>query len=121
MNTEIPTRKELGKRLQRLRKAHGFKSAAAFAEYAGLSVTAYTEYEQGRNPISLERAWLIADALGCSLDELGGRTTSLSTIEYCYVSLNDTGQDVLLSVAKSMVNDPANAKKGGTDNQAAIA
>ena len=59
--------------LQALRKRAGFKSAAAFAEYAGISVGTYTDYEQGRISLSLERAWELADLLGCTLDELAGR------------------------------------------------
>ena len=70
---ECPDKKELGKRLRMLRKKAGFRSAKAFAEFAGFTTTGYAEFEQGRRRLTYEKAWKIADALGISLDELGGR------------------------------------------------
>lgn len=70
---ECPDRKILGERIQKLRKGAGYKSAKAFAEKAGVSQNAYVECEQGRSRLSYENAWRIADVLGVSLDELGGR------------------------------------------------
>lgn len=70
---ECPDKKELGKRLRMLRKKAGFRSAKAFAEFAGFTTTGYAEFEQGRSRLTYEKAWKIADALGISLDELGGR------------------------------------------------
>ena len=66
-------RKSIGRHLQLLRKEAGFKSAASFANEIGIKPGTYTSYEQGEAAISYERAWDIADALGCTLDELGGR------------------------------------------------
>ena len=60
--------------LQALRKAAGFKSAKAFAHHIGMNVNTYTDYEQGRRMFALDQAWEFADALGCTLDELAGRT-----------------------------------------------
>ena len=65
--------KMIGKTLQTNRKAAGFKSARAFAEHIGMEVSRYTEYEQGRAGLSYITAWKMADALECSMDELGGR------------------------------------------------
>lgn len=65
--------------LQKVRKEAGFRSAKAFAEHVGMSPNTYTAFEQGRHALSLEQAWLFADALGeamgrhVSLDELAGR------------------------------------------------
>ena len=70
---ECPDKMELGKRLRMLRKKAGFRSAKAFAEFAGFTTTGYAEFEQGRSRLTYEKAWKIADALGISLDELGGR------------------------------------------------
>lgn len=70
---ECPDKKEIGARLRMLRKRAGYRSAAAFAKVAGFSTTGYAEYEQGRRGLSYENAWKIADVLGISLDELGGR------------------------------------------------
>lgn len=59
--------------LQALRKRAGYRSAKSFAEHVGISVGTYTDYEQGRISLSLERAWEFADILNCTLDELAGR------------------------------------------------
>lgn len=61
--------------LQQMRRAAGFKSAREFAEYAGLNVGTYTNYEQGKRNIDLETLCFIADKLNCSLDDLIGRPT----------------------------------------------
>ena len=61
-------------RLQELRKRAGYKSAKSFAEKCGMKLGTYTDYEQGRTSLTLERAWYFADILGCTLDELAGRT-----------------------------------------------
>jgi transcriptional regulator with XRE-family HTH domain len=62
--------------LQECRKNAGFKSAKAFADHIGMSVNTYTNYEQGRRPMTLEQAWEFADELDCTLDELAGREWS---------------------------------------------
>lgn len=66
-------RKLIGKNLQSIRKAAGFRSAAAFAEFMGYNLDTYTCYEQGKSMFSYEQAWDMADALGVTLDALGGR------------------------------------------------
>lgn len=66
-------KKMIGKSLQTVRKAAGFKSAKAFAQQMGYNVGTYTNWEQGKQIFSFEQAWEMADALGCTLDELGGR------------------------------------------------
>lgn len=66
-------RKRIGSHLQEARKAAGFKSANAFADYVGINRSTYTDYEQGRGNLSYERAWQFADVLGVTLDVLGGR------------------------------------------------
>lgn len=63
----------IGRALQTVRKDAGFKSAEAFALHIGMKTSAYTEYEQGRRSFTYEQAWQMADALQCSMDELGGR------------------------------------------------
>lgn len=65
--------KAIGRQLQTLRKKAGYKSAASFANVIGIKQGTYTSYEQGEASFSYERAWKMADALHCSLDELGGR------------------------------------------------
>ena len=69
----IPDRAAIGDVLQDLRVKAGFKTANSFAEYVGINSATYTGYEQGKGMFTYERAWLMADALECSMDELGGR------------------------------------------------
>lgn len=38
-----------------------------------MKVGTYTNYEQGKRPLTLEQAWEFADELHCTLDELAGR------------------------------------------------
>lgn len=66
-------RRMIGAGLQKQRKGAGWRSAREFAESIGMSVGTYTDYEQGRGSISLEKACLIADALHCTLDDLVDR------------------------------------------------
>ena len=73
MATKKDARKEIGKHLQALRKSAGYTSAKAFAISIGFNPNTYTQYEQGISGFNYEQAWLMADALHCSMDELGGR------------------------------------------------
>lgn len=64
--------------LQRMRRAAGYRSAKDFAEELGIPASTYARYE--RTPegpdacsIPIRAAWRIADALGCSIDEVVGR------------------------------------------------
>ena len=63
-----------------MRRRAGFKSAKAFAEHLGMSAGTYIEYEQGRRSFTLKRAWEFADELGCTIDELAGRSYSPHTV-----------------------------------------
>ena len=42
----------------------------------GYNIGTYTNWEQGKQMFSVEQACEMADALGCTLDELVGRETS---------------------------------------------
>ena len=95
-------KKQAGKNLQKLRMAADFKSAKAFAEHVGINPNTYTQYEQGLVGLGLEQAWLIADALGCTLDELAGRTPPQHgsiladelqrLMDHAYETMNDAGK-----------------------------
>ena len=114
MNTrkiDKPDRKAIGKNLQKLRKEAGFKSAAAFAKHVGVNPNTYTQYEQGLVALSYERAWEFADILECSLDELGGREFTPSSMELSdegrellrdFNELNDKGRDKVLGYAEDL-------------------
>ena len=103
-------KKEIGKALQKARKEAGFKSARIFAEYMNMAVTKYTEYEQGRCAFTYEQAWEFADALGCTMDELGGREWPQPAVADmppdeqelvdCYRSVDGERKDRLLKNAR---------------------
>lgn len=95
--------------LQQLRKAAGYNSARAFAEAVGISVNTYTGYEQDRIKLTLERAWLLADFLGCTLDELAGRPFDAertyadprqAELNGCWEACGEERRSMLLSVAR---------------------
>lgn len=69
---EIPSRKAASP-LQAARKRAGYSSARVFAETHGYNVNTYTKWEQGLNALSLDVACSLADALGCTVDEIAGR------------------------------------------------
>lgn len=104
--------------LQAMRKRAGFKSAKAFAEHVGMSVSTYTKYEQGMSEMSLERAWKFADALDCTLDELAGRKAPnrasgdarMGSIADNYESMNETGRARLAEQAEMMAGSGMFAK-----------
>ena len=77
----------------------------------GLNPNTYTDYEQGRIGLSFELAWQIADALHCTLDELGGRGFSpaeqpayadpyQAELNDCYVASTAEGRSVILGTAR---------------------
>lgn len=103
------SKKLIGKNLQSARKSAGFKSARAFAEHMGIPTTKYTEYEQGRHGFTYEQAWEFADALGCTLDELGGR-------EFCGESLSPD-EESLVSTYRSVTS---HGKKAMMTNARAV-
>lgn len=112
---ECPDKAELGKRLRTLRKRAGFRSAKAFAEYAGFTTTGYAEFEQGRSRLTYEKAWKIADALGISLDELGGREWPPSgavadprrqSMLDSYDALTEDGKTLASEMVASVARDP---------------
>ncbi len=108
-----PSRKQIGKRLQKKRKEAGYKSARAFAGHIGMEPGTYTAYEQGISPFTFERAWQFADALNCTLDELGGRTPpnaraytdkGQEALNGYFESMNTTGRNALVETARLMAD-----------------
>lgn len=59
--------------LLELRKAAGYKSAGDFAEAVGIPASTYTRYESNPDKIPMDRAWQLADALGCTIDAVVDR------------------------------------------------
>lgn len=106
--------KSIGRALQKARRAAGYKSARAFAEKVNIPLSAYTEYEQGRVGLSLERAWEFADALGCTLDELAGRKPPSSTfsdeerqIAIAYKNMDARDKRAMRALAASLSGNSA--------------
>ena len=106
----FPPRKEIGDRLQELRVAAGFASANDFADVLGFNRGTYTGYEQGKGMFSYEKAWKMADALQCSMDELGGRQWPPEAADArapgegelidCYRAADGRGRDAIMSAAR---------------------
>lgn len=97
-------------RLQEMRKKAGFRSASAFAEAIGMPVGTYTNYEQGKNKLTLEMAWRFAEIFGCTLDELAGRDfhpgdgaqpPEARELAEIYQDANPQGRAAIMAVARS--------------------
>lgn len=106
--------------LKRLRKQAGFKTQGDLAAALGIPERRYASWERGEVAMSLEQAIMVSEVLGCTLDELAGRDWPKSEVkkpkedkqrnnlDQCYSSMNDAGRSMLLSIAKSLKNDPDN-------------
>lgn len=87
-------------RLMELRKKKGFKNRAQFAERLCVSTRRVKSWERGETLIQLDDACMAADVLGCTLDELVGRTPPqpettdplLDSIHEDYASLSFSGK-----------------------------
>lgn len=108
---DVPERKVIGDCLQELRKKAGFSSANAFADSLGINRGTYTGYEQGKGMFSYEQAWIMADALKCSMDELGGRkwppdgdtaTPEEAELARIYRDVNADGQRAMMTNARAV-------------------
>lgn len=96
--------------LKRLRKEAGYKNRRDFATALGGNFTErrITSWENGERMMSLEQACVIADFLGCSLDELAGRRFEATEapapdpahrgLVESYDSLSEEGREVADSV-----------------------
>lgn len=93
------------------RKLAGYKSVKSLCDQlTDVNSKAYYEYESGRTAIPIHIAVEVADVFGCTLDELIGRRASETPaapltdekIELldCYDELDQTGKQLVLSVAK---------------------
>ena len=124
-------------KIQEMRKRAGFKSARAYAEFKGISINTYINYEQGATNITLEKAWEFADDFNCTLDELAGRKPpnsggdkrfedpSQEKLNEYYESMNDSARGTLIDAARMMssASEARIVKDGGepADDKAASA
>lgn len=100
VSSESKPRGTAGKSLQFLRKEAGFRTAKEFALHIGIPPTTYKRYEQFSNGmdarIPLKAAWIMADALDCSIDMLVGRIDLDSpedSIQHFYNHLSKSSQE----------------------------
>ena len=56
--------------LMKLRKAAGYKNRDDFAKVIGVNRHTYRSWESGASMMSLEQAFEVTEALGCSLEKL---------------------------------------------------
>ena len=80
----------MAKTIQELRKEKGFRSAREFAEALGISPSSMSRYDKDPETIPVKAAWAMADALGCSIDEIVGRarvTSGASELQDFYDGL----------------------------------
>lgn len=109
--------------LQNLRKKAGYKSARKFAEHYGMSVSTYTQYEQGTRSMSLETACEFADMFSCTLDELVGRefhksmSVEQATLNANYESMSEESKAQVVAMAAGLARIDKNASpKNGVQN-----
>ena len=86
--------------LQNLRKEAGYRTAKDFAEAVDIPAPTYTRYEQEPAKIPIERAWIIADFLGCTIDAVVGRTPIKPSemrgpVQRVYDALSDKNKGLL--------------------------
>lgn len=104
-------------RLKELRKKAGY-TQKQLAEALGADLKTVGNWERGKTIMSIEQIWNCALILGCSPNDICGwpkekeehtfsdkRQKSLNSD---YESMNDTGKEMLASVAKSLRKDPGN-------------
>lgn len=120
----IPSRKEIGDCLQKLRVAAGYDTAKDFAVAVGFNVDTYTGYEQGKGMFSYEKAWIMADALNCPIDALGGRKPPVTysdkrqeAINAHFDTFNDEARTDVYKMVERMSHDPhARIEKDGGEH-----
>ncbi|MEU1554331.1 helix-turn-helix transcriptional regulator [Streptomyces scabiei] len=66
--TPVPSRAFSGAKFKQLRKDHGVKGST-IARRTGIPESTLSTWAQGHNQPSLEKLILVADVLGCSLDD----------------------------------------------------
>lgn len=79
--------------LRRLREEAGYSTACAFAQSLGVTRTTYSRYEKDPSKIPLPAAWRMADALGCTIDDVVGRTRTAAPSENEVQSFYDSVSD----------------------------
>ena len=92
--------------------------AKEFAKAVGMNPATYTSYEQGNRRFNYEHAWIIADALHCSIDALGGRKPPVTysdpkqeRMNAYYDDLTDDAKRRVAEVVDDAHRNPRNLKE----------
>lgn len=100
--------------MKRIRELAGL-SQQHVADALCVPVRRYGSWEREERKINFEDAVRVAEILGCTTDELAGRSPSRTfadprqeSLNASYENMNERGKDTLYSVAKSMEKDTAN-------------
>ena len=95
-------------RLSKLMKDRGL-SQAQLCKISGIATSAMSHYVRGETEPSFTKAILIAKALGCSVDELAGRSSGVEVLNSyekelldCFRGMADFGRNSLLKTARAM-------------------
>lgn len=107
--------------IKRLREQAGL-SQAELAERVGVKTRTLGSWERGEREPDLMTAWMLADAMDCTIDELAGRPKPTGVegyefgdphferIERAYSELNRDSQMLLAEFAESFACDPRRRK-----------
>lgn len=106
--------------LQRLRREAGFRSAKEFAGQIGIPPSTYARYEQSAEGpearIPLKSAWMIADALECTIDLVVGRADidapDPAPVQTFYDGLSGSGQDRMDEYMRLLAYREAEMREG---------
>lgn len=111
--------------LMQLRKAAGYKSRDAFAAVIGIKPLTYKTWETGERNMSFAQACMVADALGCSLDELAGRAEYVGSysdrrqaiLNDDYSHLSDAGKDAAAGAVRGIrASEGARVREAGLED-----
>lgn len=108
--------------LRKLRKEKGM-TQGALAESVGATQRQIGAWERGENELPMDYASLIADILGCTMDDIAGRSGHISVelqmedwtaadeheLLMLYRKLNEVDRAVLLRIARCFVGTEVDA------------
>lgn len=102
--------------LKEMRKRAGYKTQKAAADALGIKERKYASWERGEVQLTLEDAFNIGLAFGCTPNDLcgwdggnGGASFSNSdqaALNAYYESMNDQGRETLVQTARLMSGSP---------------
>ena len=102
----------------RLRRVQLKMTQVELSKKTGIKQPTISAIEKGINKPTIETAVLISDALGCTVSDLIGQTTSenenpkLSHLLLIFDQLNDNGKNFLIQQAESILQQSAFRKDG---------